>query len=535
MNLWILGIIFFVYFAMTGYVGYIAWKNTKSSEDFMIAGKNSHPYIMALSYGATFISTAAIVGFGGLAGQYGMSLLWLVFLNIFVGIFIAFAVFGKRTRKMGHSLGSLTFPDFLAKRFDSKFIQTFSGLIIFCFMPLYAAVVLIGGARFIESSLMLDFNLALLILVIVVGLYVLFGGIKGVMYTDAFQGTIMMGAMVILLVSVYWILGGVQEANLALTNMAHLYPASEVSMGGTGWTSFPTAGSPFWWTLVSSTLVGVGIGVLAQPQLIVRFMTVKSDKELHRSVLIGGIFIALIPGTAYIVGALSNVYFFDTLGKIAIDVVGGNVDKIIPVFISMALPEWFVYIFLLSLLAAVMSTISSQFHTQGTAFGIDILGSLRKKSEEKTNKISTARIGIIIAVFMALILGLLLPGGVIALGTSIFFEICAAAFLPMFIAALFWKRASREGAIAGMVSGTLISLFWLVFVFSKTAKGLGICEFLTGQPYLISAYPWPFIDVMFIAVPISAIFVVVVSLLTKPVSDDVINKAFVDIDNKVIE
>ena len=86
-----------------------------------------------------------------------------------------------------------------------------------------------------------------------------------------------------------------------------------------------------------------------------------------------------MPTTAYIVGSLSNVYFFDKLGKIAVDVVGGNVDKVIPTFITMALPEWFVYIFLLSLLAAAMSTISSQLHTQGTAFGVDIYGTLRNK------------------------------------------------------------------------------------------------------------------------------------------------------------
>ena len=95
MNYFLLGIVFIVYFIMVGYVGYLAWKRTNSSEDFMIAGRETHPYIMALSYGATFISTAAIVGFGGVAGKYGMGILWLVFLNIFVGVFIAFVFFGK--------------------------------------------------------------------------------------------------------------------------------------------------------------------------------------------------------------------------------------------------------------------------------------------------------------------------------------------------------------------------------------------------------------------------------------------------------
>ncbi|MCC7553766.1 MAG: sodium:solute symporter family protein [Methanobacteriaceae archaeon] len=529
MNFEVLSIVFIVYFLLIGYVGYVAWKRTKSSEDFMIAGKDTHPYIMALSYGATFISTAAIVGFGGVAGEYGMSILWLSFLNVIVGVFIAFVILGKRTRRMGHSLGSLTFPDFLSKRFNSKFIQTFSGVLIFCFMPLYAAVVLIGAARFMESSLFIDFNLSLLILAVVIGLYVLFGGIKGVMYTDALQGTIMVLTMVFLLVFVYWILGGVQNANMALTNMVDLYPPEALATGGTGWTTFPTMGSPFWWSLVSSTIIGVGIGVLAQPQLIVRFMTVKSDKELNKSVLMGGLFVAIVTGTAYIAGSLSNVFFMNHLGKISVDVVGGNIDKIIPAFITMALPEWFIYVFLLTLLAAAMSTISSQFHTQGTAFGVDIYGTLRKKRHNRSDQIPIARIGIIISIILALALGLILPGGIIALGTSLFFEICAAAFLPVFIAALFWKRTSKEGAIAGILSGTIVSIFWLIFVFNKTAEGLGVCQFLFGQPYLISSYPWPFIDVILIAVPISAIFTIVVSLLTKPLPENIIDTAFEEI------
>ena len=155
-NYILLIVIALIYILMVGYVGYIAWKRTKSADDYMVAGRETHPFIMALSYGATFISTAAIVGFGGTAGVYGMGLLWLTVLNILVGIFIAFVLFGKRTRKIGHNLNALTFPEFLSRRFDSKFIQYFSGAVIFLGMPLYASVVLIGMARFVETTIGLN-------------------------------------------------------------------------------------------------------------------------------------------------------------------------------------------------------------------------------------------------------------------------------------------------------------------------------------------------------------------------------------------
>jgi len=211
MNILLLSIIILAYMIIIGYTGYVAWKRTKTAEDFMVAGRTTHPYIMAMSYGATFISTAAIVGFGGIAGLYGMGILWLVFFNILIGIFIAFVFFGKRTRKMGHNLSALTFPEFLSKRFDSKFIQYFSGLVIFLGMPLYASVVLIGAARFMETALNLNFNIALIIMALIVGAYVIFGGIRGVMYTDALQGTIMFLGMIFLLLVTYYLLGGVTE------------------------------------------------------------------------------------------------------------------------------------------------------------------------------------------------------------------------------------------------------------------------------------------------------------------------------------
>ena len=278
MDLMILSIICLIFLVINGYVGYVAWRRTKSADDYLVAGRETHPFIMALSYGATFISTAAIVGFGGVAANYGMGILWLVFLNILIGIFIAFVFFGKRTRKMGHNLGALTFPEFLSRRFDSRFIQYFSGAVIFIGMPLYAAVVLVGMARFVETTLQIDYNIALVVMAVIVAAYVIFGGIRGVMYTDALQGSIMFFGTIFLLIAIYWMLGGVVDANQALTNLVNVVPANSTAAatatGFTGWTTMPSLGSPFWWTLVSSLILGVGIGVLSQPQLVVRFMTV---------------------------------------------------------------------------------------------------------------------------------------------------------------------------------------------------------------------------------------------------------------------
>jgi len=524
MNMLILNVIILVYLLATIYLGYRAWKATKDSEAYMVAGRKTHPYIMAMSYGATFISTSAIVGFGGTAGLYGFGLLWLTFLNIFVGIFIAFVLYGKRTRRMGHNLNAMTFPELLAKRFDSKFIQYFSGIVIFLGMPLYASVVLIGAARFMETTLAIDFNTALLIYSIIIAAYVVWGGLKGVMYTDAMQGTIMFVGMIILLVVTYSNLGGITAAHQALTNMANLVPATFAAQGHLGWTAMPAFGSQWWWTLISSIVLGVGIGALAMPQLVVRFMTVKSNRELNRGVMIGGIFILAMTGVAFVVGALSNVYFMNTIGKIAFDAADKNVDNIIPVFINASMPEWFVYLFMVTLLAAAMSTSSSQFHVQGTAIGRDIYETLTQKKGKSS--IMLTRIGIAVAVIIAVILGYILPGNIIARGTAIFFGLCAAAFLPMYTCGLFWKGTTKVGAIAGLVTGTLVTIFWYVFIHKAESAPLGISKLLLGRDVLITQMPWPVVDPIVVALPLAFLVTVAVSLLTKPMNKNYVEACF---------
>jgi SSS family solute:Na+ symporter len=524
MNLLLLNVMILIYLLATIYLGYRGWKSTTDAEGYMVAGRKTHPYIMAMSYGATFISTSAIVGFGGTAGLFGMGLLWLTFFNIFVGIFIAFVLFGKRTRKMGHNLNAMTFPELLGKRFDSKFIQYFSGLVIFLGMPLYASVVLIGAARFMETTLSIDFNVALLVYSVIIAAYVVWGGLRGVMYTDAMQGTIMFIGMAFLMAMTYVKLGGVTVAHETLTGMASMVPQSLASQGHLGWTEMPTLGSPWWWTLVSTIVLGVGIGVLAMPQLIVRFMTVKSNRELNRGVLIGGIFILAMTGVAFTVGALSNVYFMNTMGNISISVASGNADSIIPVYINDAMPEWFVYLFMLTLLAAAMSTSSSQFHTQGTAIGRDIYETLTKRKGRES--VFVTRLGVMVAVIIAVALGYVLPGNIIARGTAIFFGLCAAAFLPMFACGLFWKRTTTSGAIAGLVVGTFASVFWMVFVHKSEALPLGVAKFILGRDMLITQMPWPVVDPIVVALPLAFLVTVIVSLMTKPMDDKYLDECF---------
>ena len=539
-NLLIKSIVIIVYLGVVAVLGIMGYRKTKTASDYLIGGRKIHPMVMALSYGATFISTSAIVGFGGNAGVFGLSLLWLTFLNIFLGVFIAFIFFGRRTRRIGQNLNAHTFPEFLGKRFQSRFIQKFIGLVIFIFMPIYTAAVMIGVSRFLESGLGIPYDIALLAFGVIVAAYVLFGGIKGVMFADAFQGTLMLVGMTVLLIAVYSQLGGVVPAHQQLTelsaNPAVAEQISGLQAGGfAGWTSMPQLFSRYWWIVVSTIVMGVGIGVLAQPQLAVRFMTVKSDREINRAVPIGGVFILMMTGVAFVVGALSNVLFFNSSGMVSVAAAGGVTDSIIPMFLDSFMPEWFVTVFLIILLAAGMSTISSQYHAIGTAVGRDIF---KVKDTDSKKGMLVSRIGVLIAIVITIILSYVLPNiwdGAITIATSLFFGLCCAAFLPMYFGALYFRKLSRTAAVSGMIAGFSSSLLWMMFVHSKESSLIKLCELIFGVPTLSPAGSMlEFVDPLIIALPIAVIVTVVVQIASKKrIEAEHIDKCFHGVAQKV--
>ena len=506
-----LGIVVVIYGILLVWLGYLGYNRTKNATDFLLAGRKINPLIMAVSYGATFISTSAIVGFGGFSATFGMGIQWLCMLNMLTGVIIAFIFFGKRTRRLGAKLNARTFSQLLGMHYGSRHIRVFIATVIFIGMPLYAAVVMKGGAVFVEEIFGINYNFALLAFTLIVAAYVISGGIKSVLYTDALQGIIMFVSMTALLVWFYHVMGfGFTEGNRQLTDIAAMVPEKFQALGHQGWTAMPTFASQQWFTLVTSLILGVGIGCLAQPQLAVRFMMVNSDKQINRGVLIGCVFIFFTVGTVYHIGPLTNLYFLKTDGMLASQMTP-DLDKIIPLFINHALPAWFGAVFMLCMLSAGMSTLSSQFHTMGAALGVDMLPD--QKKTHKQNSSFRARMGIVISIVISCMICYTLSAGIIARGTALFMGVCAATFLPAYFCSLYWKKASRTGALASLWTGVIASVCCMVFLHRAEAAPIGICKALFGTDVLINVYPWYAIDPIVFALPLSTAAIIIVSLI----------------------
>ncbi|MDR2846224.1 MAG: sodium:solute symporter family protein [Candidatus Methanoplasma sp.] len=540
-----LAVMFIIFVTVTMLLGIYGYKNTKNNQEYLLGRHKSNSVIIALSYGSTFLSASAIIGFGGQAAIHGMGLIWLCFLNLFLGLFVAFVVFGTRVRKIGRNLGASTFADLLGKIYGSKGIRGFTAVIIVLIMPIYCAAVLKGGVNSLAviAGLQEYYDYILIALAVIVGIYVVYGGIVAVMYNDALQATIMFIGMALILIVTFYVLGGVGPALSGLESIDPGTAGTKTLPGFNGWTDFADFGTPEWLTVVSTFILGVGIGALTQPQLVVRFMSAKDDKMLNRSLIIGSIFMIVIVGAAYTMGPLSNVYFMQEHGQIAAQWVTEGTDFIIPTFVleifkDIPMGDMFVSLFLLSLICAAISTLSALMHTIGTAGGHDLYGLAREGRKGKgidlgaigkglhrlvgngkpeTQSLRVNRMCTAIVLVLVVVYCYLMPSDIIAKATSLFMGMTAAALLPAFAHGLYSKRPRKDAAFASVVAGTVSYLLWALFINASSSVFLPIYQWIAGQKVIFMSSNIQYVDALLVALPISVITMLLVLYLKKPV------------------
>ena len=533
-----------LFVAVTIALGLYAYRNTKENQQFLLGRNKANSFLIGISYGATFLSTSAIIGFGGQAAVHGLTMIWLVFFNLFLGLMVPFIFFAPRIRRIGRKLGASTFADLLGKIFKSKGIRAYVAGLIIVMMPIYAAAVLKGGinAVVVTTGMTEYYDYILILIAVIVGLYVVYGGVIAVMYNDVLQASMMLiGMLIIFGVTIFSLSDGFTGS---MINLGEMWPMPGGLDGSTGYTSLPSFLSKEWWLVVSTFILGVGIGAMTQPQLAVRFMSAKNDQMLRRSMIVGSIFTLTIVGIAYTVGALTNVYNFEAHGMGSLEYIrslGLGVDFIIPQFVLEVFTggwgDFFICVFILSLLCAAISTLSALMHAIGAAGGHDMytvvktrkLSFLTAKDEEtfsekqkdykslKVNRMVTFIVMILIVVYCYM-----MPNDIIAKATSLFMGMTAAALLPLLIYGLYSKRPKKQVVIPSIIVGTVTYLFWALFINSGSSIFLPICKWLTGNPVLFMESHAPavystlnYVDSLAVALPLSVLTMVIMLIITK--------------------
>ena len=362
----------------------------------------------------------------------------------------------------------------------------------------------------------------LLIVTAIVAMYVVTGGLKAVMYTDAFQGSIMAIMMLILVITTYSLLGGVTEAHQALTDMVNLVPAKLIKGGMTGWTVGPHLDSPIGLTVYTTIIYGVGIRrpgpAAARHPLHDRALGPRTEPGCLPSAASSSCSSPAWPLWSVRCRTSSSTRSsarYPSPWRAAISTRSSRSTS------TRSCPGWFSGLFLVAMFAAAMSTMSSQYHVGGTSLSRDFLEQYIKVGNSGSD-MKLNRLGVTVAVIATLIWAWLLPGGVIARATAFFFGLCAASFLPIYVLGLYWKGMTKIGAKISMVGGFAFSMFWLLFIHVKEAAYIGLCQAVFGKATLVAdaapgSWMWlmQWVDPNVVALPVSLVLAVTISLATR--------------------
>lgn len=424
-------------------IGWYAWRKTSSLNDYMLGGRGLGPTVTALSAGAADMSGWLLMGLPGAIYMAGLVEAWIA-IGLTIGAYLNWLLVAPRLRVYTQVAGdSITIPSFLDIRLrdKTKLVRVAAGIIILVFFTFYVSSGMVAGGKFFESSFGYDYFTGLLIVAGVVVGYTLFGGFLAVSYTDALQGLMMFLALILVPIFGIFKTGGL---GATVDSLKEINPESLTLFASTA----SVAG------VIS--LLAWGLGYFGQPHIIVRFMAINSVKETTsaRRIGISWMVFSLLGavGTA-LVGA---AYFQQTQG--GIDQLK-DPETIFIVMGQLLFHPFVAGIMLAAILAAIMSTISSQLIVTSSALVEDIYKALFNKTADDQHYVFMGRMAVLFVSVVAAFLAWNPDNSILDL-VGFAWAGFGAAFGPIILLALYWRKLSDVGALTGMVSGAVVAFVW---------------------------------------------------------------------------
>ena len=457
-----------LYFIIMLAIGLWSYRqNEVSVEGYMLGGRQLSPSVTALSAGASDMSGWMLMGLPGAMYVSGISSAWIA-IGLTIGAFMNYILVAPRLRVYTEvANNSITIPDFFENRFNdtSRLLRIIAAIVIVIFFTLYTSSGLVAGGKLFESSFGYSYQLGLVITAGVVVSYTLFGGFMAVSLTDFVQGCIMFVALIMVPIVVVFEFGGVSQSLDAITT--HSPNALAIFINAANGQSLTFIG------IVS--LMSWGLGYFGQPHIIVRFMAIRSIKDVPvaRRIGLSWMIVSLI-------GALST----GLLGAALVSTKNLPIDdpETIFIFLSQLLFNPLIGGFLLAaILAAIMSTISSQLLVTSSSLANDLYFSFFNRKASQQHLVIAGRIAVVLVAVVAIGLAMDRTSTILSLVSNAWAGF-GAAFGPLILFSLFSVRMSRNAAIAGMVSGCLTVLVWIYAPISISGQSLSshIYEIVPG-------------------------------------------------------
>lgn len=466
-------VVFILYLIFMVGIGVFFFVRTKSGGEkaYFLGGRQMGPWVSALSAGASDMSAWVLMGLPASIYAAGLGQAWIA-IGLAIGYTLSWLIEAPRLRKYSIAAGdSITIPQYLTNRFlsGSRALQVISAVIFLIAYTIYAASSIKACGTLFNTVIGIDATVAMYIAAVIIICYTFLGGFSAVCWTDFFQGLLMLGALLI----------------------APIFALSIINAGA-GAGSIQALPQNYWnlfanWKEVLSGL-GWGLGYFGMPHIIIRFMSLRSDKDLKKSAKIGITWTLLILTFSVASGVIGHLL----LGEI------GDSSTVFITMVRKIFPALISGVLLSAILAAAMSTADSQLLASASAFASDVYKPIIRKDKASDKEMLWAgRMVVLVIAVVAVIIASNPNSGTIMGLVENAWGVFGAAFGPVILLCLFWRRFNFPGAVAGILVGAAVDILWLVFL-----KDLGIYEIIPG--FLLGL-----------------VAAVVVTLLTKAPSDQV--------------
>lgn len=491
-----------VYLLMMLAIGFIYSKSNNDSTDFYLGGRKMGPLVTAMSAEASDMSSWLLMGIPGLAYFSGICEPFWTILGLGVGTYLNWLIVSKKLRRYSYNIDAYTIPQFFSKRFhdEKNALSAIAALVIIIFFVPYTASGFAACGKLFHSLFGVNYVVAMVASALIITGYTIMGGFKAVSTTDFIQSCVMTVALVVVLGFAINVAGGwnaVMDNAKALPGHISLSLYHDVANN--------TAASYGGVIAIISTLAW-GLGYFGMPHILLRFMAIENEQKLSLSRRVATVWVFIAMGLAMIIGlaglgvtAVGKVEFLDTAASAETIIVKLS-DLISQNGVFAAVVAGLI---LAGILAATMSTADSQMLAAASSVSENIMGEFFNVKMDEKKKILVARIAIVGIAILGVILALDPDSSVFRI-VSFAWAGFGGAFGPVMLLALFWKRTTKQGALAGMVSGGAMVFIWK-FLIKPIGGVFSIYELL---PAFI----------------VSLIFTVVVSLLTKEPDKSIIEE-----------
>ena len=434
-------ITFILYLMLMLAIGIVAYRRTSDLSDYVLGGRNLGPIPSALSAGASDMSGWLLMGLPGYAMAAGFGSFWLA-AGLLIGTWLNWLLVAQRLRVYSQRADdALTLPAFFEKRFEdhSHSLRVISAIFVLVFFLFYTSSGLVAGGKLFETVFGFDYSIAVIVGAIAVISYTLFGGFLAVSWTDVVQGLLMVGALIMVPLFAMGEIGGIsgtfvamEAKNPELLNIFTDADGKDITLIGT------------------LSLLGWGLGYFGQPHILARFKGIKSKDHVPAARRIAVLWSAVSMAGACLIGMAAIGYLPEGLG---------DTETVFMVLVDALFHPVIAGILLAAILAAVMSTADSQLLVSSSALAEDFYKALFNQNASQEQLIRVGRIAVVVIALIATALAMDKDSKVLTL-VSYAWAGFGAAFGPALILSLYWKRMTKIGALAGILTGGITVVVW---------------------------------------------------------------------------